>query len=119
MYDLPEDLVELLAKDDVPEVVEATLMQRAASGEVHADTVVRYPGLAQQVSLHDNAPASLVRLKPLAYADDAQLDRFLESVLATHDESAQLNLLARALDRDHDTTEPVESAWLAISAKRD
>ncbi len=114
MYDLPEDLVQLLAGDAVVDVVEAVLIQRSATGQILADVVARHPQFAAQASLHDNAPVHLLRMKPLAYASHAQLDRFLASVNATPVQSARLRALAHEADHDHILTHSIEQAWRAL-----
>ena len=114
MYDLPEDLVELLARDEVLAVVEAILIQRAATERILTDVVMRHPQFAAQVSLHDNAPVHLFQKKPLAYASAAQVDRFLESVNATLRQGAELRKLAREADHNHDMTHSIEQAWRAL-----
>ena len=115
MYTLPEDLVELLANDRDSRVVESSLMQWSASEQTLTDAVAKHPELAAQVALHDNAPVHLFRLKPVAYANEAQLDRFLKSVNATRNQGESMKALALKLDSNPDISQSVEQVWNTIS----
>lgn len=117
MYDLPEDLLAALAVDEIVEVASAAAGQRTATGEILATAAAKHPELAAQISLHDNAPAHLLRLKPIAYADMAQLERFYDSVGADSVTRAKMTEIARDCDFDHNTTESVEQVWARLGGR--
>lgn len=117
MYDLPEDLVAILAVDDVLEVASAAAGQWTATAEILAAAAAKHPELTAQISLHDNAPAHLLRLKPIAYADKAQLDRFYDSVDADADARTKMSEVAREFDFSHNISESVEQVWTRLTGR--
>lgn len=115
MYDLPEDLVAILAVDEVVDVAGAAAMQWTATEEILSAAAIKHPVLADHIALHDNAPAHLLRLKPIAYADKTQLDRFYDSVDADADTRARMSEIAKEFDFSHNISESVEQVWARLN----
>ena len=115
MYDLPADLVSVLAMDTAPAVAKAALMQHSAPEEVLAAAAAAHPEWASQIALHDNAPVHLLVDRPAAYFEEpAPRNRFFDAVGATEPERGLFEAKRLDIGLRQDSSRTVGEIWAEV-----